>query len=468
MVAVLSCLLVAVVIGSISIYSTIKSSEETVNQLEKALRDSFDRTIRWEVETVVSMLDSIHNQEAAGKITLAEAKRQGADLVRSLSYDKDGYFWVDTSSGENVVFLGRDIEGRSRIDEKDIEGKEYVKETIEKAMQKGGGYTDFIYPKNFGSEPLPKRGYSLYYKPFDWVIGTGSYVNDIDAMVKAEREKSWNTMKGSLVMIVGGLLAALIAAIVLATVLGKRMTKAVNILSKSAIVIGEADLTGEDITVDTHDELSLLAQSFNNMKNNLKEVGKRINEIGYNVFFAVNDLNKTMKQNFEVSDQLSAVIQQVAKDAETQMLEVNNMSNAVEGSFDKLTHVTGKFEHISVMAEEVHKAVSGLQGGMGTGEESGEALRSTEKLCGGLKEEARDALEAVRVLQLNISKMNEARKTVVETTGQFAVSSEELAASVEEQNLNFKNIMDTFAKMTENVRELEEQVHKLKIFKQNA
>jgi len=51
------------------------------------------------------------------------------------------------------------------------------------------GYTDYWFPKAGSDTPLPKRGYSLEFKPWGWVVGTGNYVDDIDTIV-AEQQKT--------------------------------------------------------------------------------------------------------------------------------------------------------------------------------------------------------------------------------------------------------------------------------------
>ena len=98
------------------------TSEQGVAELDRTLRDSFDRSARMEVETAASLLKSVAERVTRGELSLDVAKKTGADLLRSLRYGKDGYFWADTAEGVNVVLLGRPDEGKSRIGLVDFNG----------------------------------------------------------------------------------------------------------------------------------------------------------------------------------------------------------------------------------------------------------------------------------------------------------------------------------------------------------
>jgi hypothetical protein len=134
-----------------------------------------DLLIKSEVETAVSMLQAIEIKHRQGKVTLQKAKELGADLLRVLRYGTDGYFWADTAEGVNVVLYGRkDVEGRKRLNDQDVNGKYYIKEFIAKAKA-GGGYVEYWFPKKGQTAAQPKRSYVLPFAPFGWIVGSGYY-----------------------------------------------------------------------------------------------------------------------------------------------------------------------------------------------------------------------------------------------------------------------------------------------------
>ncbi len=135
-----------------------------------------DAAIKSEVETAISMLQTIYSKHQKGETTLEQAKQLGADLLRELQYGEDGYFWADTTEGVNVALYGRkDVEGKSRLEFKDYKGKFMLKEFIARAKA-GGGYVDYWFPKKNETTPVSKRGYVQLFKPFGWVVGTAYYL----------------------------------------------------------------------------------------------------------------------------------------------------------------------------------------------------------------------------------------------------------------------------------------------------
>lgn len=134
-----------------------------------------DQLIKSEVETAISMLQVIFTKHQQGEMTLKQAKKLGADLLRELRYGNEGYFWADTTEGVNVVLYGKkDVEGKNRLEDMDKQGTFYIKEFLAKGKA-GGGYVEYWFPKKGESAPQPKRSYVFLFKPFEWVVGSGYY-----------------------------------------------------------------------------------------------------------------------------------------------------------------------------------------------------------------------------------------------------------------------------------------------------
>ncbi len=179
----LGSLVAIAALSGIAVYRMHLLSDASLARQKRDLQGDYDTLIKSQVQTAVSLLATLDVRAAKGEIPLEEAKKEGADLIRQLRYQKDGYFWIDTVDGTNVVLLGKPIEGKTRINLQDVKGKYLIKEIIEQGRKDGGGYTDYWFPKAGSDTALPKRGYSLEFKPWGWVVGTGNYIDDIDAIV---------------------------------------------------------------------------------------------------------------------------------------------------------------------------------------------------------------------------------------------------------------------------------------------
>ena len=113
------CVIISLIIGITMGISITRSNAKKLSDYNRLLRDDFDRNARLEVETAISMLGAIHKKHESGEMSLKEAKKLGADLMRDLRYDKEGYFWTDTTEGVNVVLLGKNTEGTNRYEAQD-------------------------------------------------------------------------------------------------------------------------------------------------------------------------------------------------------------------------------------------------------------------------------------------------------------------------------------------------------------
>ena len=77
-------------LGTYLVIEGRRTSDQRIAQLERNLRTDYDRRARLEVETAASMLKAVAERQQKGEIKADEAKRLGADLLRSLRYDGEG------------------------------------------------------------------------------------------------------------------------------------------------------------------------------------------------------------------------------------------------------------------------------------------------------------------------------------------------------------------------------------------
>ena len=139
---VLIIILIGGIITLFSIREQLTSNDESMKVLEATIRKDYDDKIKNEVQTAVSMLAAVEKKHKEGDYTLAEAKKIGADILRTMKYDKENYFWADTVDGDCVVLLGSKTEGTNRKDLTDANGFRMVDAIIQAGIN-GGGYVDY-------------------------------------------------------------------------------------------------------------------------------------------------------------------------------------------------------------------------------------------------------------------------------------------------------------------------------------
>ncbi len=221
----LAVVITAVSIAGFNMYSTIKNNASQTQAYESRLREDIMTKLKNETQEAMSICQVMYERYLAGEITTEEAQKESAEIIRELRYnDGSGYFWVDTSKGINIVLLGRDTEGQSRWDSVDPNGTYFIQEMIKNGMKDGGGYTDLMFAKPNETEPLPKINYTAYFEPFDWVMGTGVWVDYIDELKAEYNLQATAALRTAITSSIIALIVLLIIGIAIAVYMGKRIT----------------------------------------------------------------------------------------------------------------------------------------------------------------------------------------------------------------------------------------------------
>ena len=326
----------AVITSTIALKLYVGSYHSFISLYKKSLFSDFDTQSKNEVETAVSMLQRIYDRHQKGEMSLDEAKKQGADQLRELRYaGKDGYFWADTAEGVNVVLLGKPVEGKSRIDTQDTKGKYLIREIIENGKLPGGGFTDYWFPKQGETAPSPKRSYSLQFKPFGWVVGTGNYVDDLDAMVKTAADDSMKTLKNGIYLMVGVTLVLLVLVSVMSMVVTRKLLKHIGAEPEHLGEIAR-QVAGGDLTYHFETGKAGIYESMRQMVEQLREVMESVSKSANEVASASVELNGNADQMATASNQVVSQANTVATASEemsaTSMDIANNCHHAAESS----------------------------------------------------------------------------------------------------------------------------------------
>ncbi len=149
--------------------------------LKEAMLTERKLTARHIVESAVSATAFYAKKAEEGEISVEEAKEQAKNLIRSIRYGDDGYLFAFDTDGVGIAHaLYRELEGHKQLDLKDAKGVPITKKLVE-AVRGGDGYVFYHYRKaGKGLELYPKLTYSKLFAPWDWIIVTGVYIDDID------------------------------------------------------------------------------------------------------------------------------------------------------------------------------------------------------------------------------------------------------------------------------------------------
>ena len=87
------------------------------------------------------------------------------------------------------------LNGKDLSNFKDKGGKAIFTEFVNVCKANSEGYVDYVWPKPGFDKPQPKVSYVKLFKPFNWVVGTGAYVDDVTSKLQKEALASIAKMK---------------------------------------------------------------------------------------------------------------------------------------------------------------------------------------------------------------------------------------------------------------------------------
>ena len=316
--------------------------ESEIKLYRETLRADVEREIKMETEVARSLIQKLHDRQKKGELSEAQAKKMAADLVRDLRYDNGaGYFWIDTYEGVNVVLLGRDAEGKSRINAKDPQGRFFIQEMIANGRKDGGGYTELAFPKPNETKPLPKINYTLAFEPYQWVLGTGIWVDYIDDRVAQRQAEADAEFRASLMKIAGLIIFIEIIIAAVAAFLGNRIVAPILRITERMGVLSTGDFRessdhAEDM--DRSDEIGEMSRAMQTLRGNVAKLLKRVMESASDVTTASESMTESAEQSAEAINLVADSVVKIAEDCNEQFTEVENANAQTEDLARNMAH----------------------------------------------------------------------------------------------------------------------------------
>ena len=177
MLAVAPLLLAIAAIGGLLTVETNRLDRQQAQILEDVLLS----TKRDELRNYIALaLTSIDHLYGAGRDDQA-AKEQAKAILSSMNFGDDGYFYVYADDGLNIVHPRQpELVGTNLWNMRDADGTWVIRELIARGKE-GGGFQRYLWPKPSTGQVERKLGYSIALPRWGWTLGTGIYLDDVDA-----------------------------------------------------------------------------------------------------------------------------------------------------------------------------------------------------------------------------------------------------------------------------------------------
>ncbi|MCG7624361.1 methyl-accepting chemotaxis protein [Epibacterium sp. Ofav1-8] len=337
-----------------------------------------------------SHIEAYDARVKAGELTLQEAQAAVAEILNDLRFGENGYIYAFDSDIMYKVhpFRPQWVGGESQRDLTDVHGNR-IFDTILGALDENGRSESTIFFENPATEQVePKLTYAQYYEPWDWYLGTGAYVNDIEADIAQMRMEA-----------LGGLAAVLAVMIGVSLLILRHTLPPLNALKDRMTTMSDGDLDSDVPGLKDRSEIGQMAQAVANFRDGLQmqaalereaqikdEDRQRVVAIlGQRLArFAEGDLT------VRVDDDMPEEFRQVAEDFNTTVTRISDLMRQI---FAGVMHIEQESESLDSSSRELGMRTETQAASL---EETSAALTELSASVKNSAEESRSASERVQ------------------------------------------------------------------------
>lgn len=285
-----------------------------------------------EAEAALGIVTFYGNEEASGAMPREAAQSAALAVLKTLRYSGDNYFWVNDGAARMVMHPTKpELDGTDVSAMTDPDGVPIFRSFVDLVQRDGAGFVAYQWPKPGHDQPQPKISYVVGYAPWDWIVGTGVYVDDVEASVAAEQR-----VFAVQVAVAAGLLLVLVLFV------RRSITRP---LADMTEVLGATDLTRRLETGAGRTELERLAGAIND---NLDKVVVVVNDVIGAAGAVADQVERLGASTREIESQASKTAAQAD--------EASNSSRTVVAGYGQIAHAVSEIDAaVRVIAENVNQ-----------------------------------------------------------------------------------------------------------------
>ncbi len=321
----------------------------SVSSISVLLTDAYRLNTETAVDMAYSVVEDFKAQSDAGILSEQEAQKTALDYVSKIRYDGDNYVWINDMAGIMLMHpTSPKLNGTDVREIKDADGKKLFSDMIVLLQKNDMAEYRYQWPPNETAKP--KLSFVKRVKGWDWVLGTGVYIDKIQSDTMEETVKM-----GSAALIV------LLIALVIALLIGRSISKPVQTITAIMRRLADGDLSVNIGMENRKDEIGAMAGTVRVFQENLKQVEKLKQEQEKADALAEAEKRKNMNDladSFEAS--VGEIVNVVASASTEMQSNAKNLSDMSKQTSQQTTKVAAATEEASASVQTVAAAAEQL------------------------------------------------------------------------------------------------------------
>ncbi|AXH13597.1 cache domain-containing protein [Halarcobacter bivalviorum] len=437
--------LLIIVISTIITVSIILAIEAiyTINQIskqniEKYTIDAYknkELNLKNYVSLAMNTLKDEYDKMSQEGLSEEEAKQNALKAIEKIRYGEEGYFWINDISLNMLMHpVSKSLVGRNVSEVKDPEGKYFFKEIEKIAKDKASGLVTYVWNKPGFDKPQPKYTYIEVFKPWGWVIATGSYLDDVEnSVAQMQALSDEDTADAIMVIFIGVILLTVIISTIVVFIANRMIVKPLSKLTGTVKALTKFSSADQKININSKDEIGDLARYFNEYLESIRKVTAQDQKI--------------VEESEKAIEMVRAGFFAYKVESSTENRSTNDLKNAINVLIDEfkehLGEVNSALNEYSKGNFEYDFDVKNVSGNLGS------VVRGTKSIGDNVSEILATIMTSGEKLANNIEILTSSATSLSDSANAQAASLEETAAAVEEINSNIQNSTQNMEKMKE-------------------
>ncbi len=302
---------------------------------------------RYAVELALGTIDKFYKDFKDNKISEAVAKEEALKAIKALRYNEKEYFWINDMTPTMVMHpINEKLNGQDLNQKKDAKGKFLFVEMVDIVKKDKAGYLNYFWERPNETVAVPKISYVKGFEPWGWVVGTGVYVDDVVAEVRAITIKVWTVM-----------VSVMAFAVILVTVFSGYLTKTlINVSTK----INHGAQTFRASSTSINESSQEVSQRTDSSAAALQETSAALEEIT-NMIKKSSDNLHTLQNIAEKSKNNVNIGQQSLKEMINSLNKINDnnksINTQVEHSNSEISNIVNLINEISEKTKIINDIV---------------------------------------------------------------------------------------------------------------